>query len=54
MSSIRRVVAYLGSLVDLRDLAYFGGLALVSWGAYLAWPPLAPVVAGVGLIRAAR
>lgn len=31
------------------DLHIYGGLALVAYGAWTAWPPAGPVVLGLGL-----
>ena len=50
MKTLRRFVA----AIDADDVLYFGGLALVSLGAYQAYGPAGPVVAGVGLLYLAK
>lgn len=37
------------NLISLNDVFAFGGLALVSYGTYLIFPPAAFIVAGVVL-----
>lgn len=46
MSRIRAALAAL----ELDDAFYFGGLALVSYGAWRAYAPAGPIVAGLGLL----
>jgi hypothetical protein len=36
--------------IDMDDLLYFGGLGLVSYGAWTIYDPAGFIVAGVGLL----
>lgn len=46
MGKIRQLLA----AVDADDLFFFGGLALVSYGGWLAYPPAGYVLGGIGLL----
>lgn len=41
---------WLRARVDLADVHIYGGIALVAYGCWLAWPPLAYMVGGALLV----
>lgn len=43
-----------GLSVDRHDILAAAGLALLNWGLWMIWPPLAPTVTGILLLGAAN
>ena len=46
----RRLAAVIAEWVDAQTAIALVGLALLAWGAGMAWPPAGPMVAGVALL----
>lgn len=46
---LKRVLNGLAGIIDLNDAFTFGGILVMAYGFWLAWPPLGLIVAGLML-----